>query len=277
MLHAGSVTGIQAICEFILGHSDERLTLQSLAERAGLSPFHFQRSFKAATGVTPKQYIESCRLARLKSTLQERPVTEAIYEAGFSSPSRVYERTSRLGMTPGEYGAGGRGARISYATSDSPLGRMMLAATDRGVCFVQFADSDDALLALLQAEFHSAELQPMGLEQQPQFRAWMAALNDHLRGKNPKLDLPLHIRATAFQMRVWDYLRTIPAGTTASYAEVAQAIGRPTAARAVARACATNRVAILIPCHRVLRGTGDLSGYRWGIERKRKLLDIERR
>ena len=272
-----SVTSIEGICEFIRAHCDERLTLTMLAQQAGVSVFHFQRSFKAATGVTPKQFVESCRLARLKTKLREGRVTEAVYEAGFGSASRVYERTARLGMTPADYGAGGKGATISYASTRSPLGRMMLGATDRGLCFVQFAETDEELLGILRREYPKAELRAMSSGQRELFRGWIAALNAHLQGNEAKLELPLDVRATAFQMRVWDYLRQIPSGATQSYTEVARGIGQPTAARAVARACATNRVAVLIPCHRVLRGTGDLSGYKWGVERKRALLSVEKR
>ncbi len=272
-----SVTSIESICEFIRAHCDEQLTLAMLAGRAGVSVFHFQRSFKAATGVTPKQFVESCRLARLKTKLRAGRVTEAVYEAGFGSASRVYERTARLGMTPADYGAGGKGATISYASTRSPLGRMMLGATDRGLCFVQFAETDEELLGMLRREYPKAQLRAMSSGQRGLFRAWIEALDAHLRGGEAKLALPLDVRATAFQMRVWDYLRQIPRGSTRSYAEVAEGIGQPTAARAVARACATNRVAVLIPCHRVLRGTGDLSGYKWGLERKRALLQIEKR
>lgn len=271
------VTSIESICEFIRAHCDERLTLTMLAQQAGVSVFHFQRTFKAATGVTPKQFVESCRLERLKTKLRKGRVTDAVYEAGFGSASRVYERAARLGMTPAEYGAGGKGAVISYAAARSPLGRMMLGATDRGLCFVQFAETDDALLGMLRSEYPKAELRAMGAGQRALFQDWIEALNAHLRGGEAKIELPLDVRATAFQMRVWDYLRQIPSGATRSYTEVAEGVGQPTAARAVARACATNRVAVLIPCHRVLRGTGDLSGYKWGVERKRALLAIERR
>lgn len=272
-----SVTSVEGICEFIRAHCDERLTLTMLAQRSGVSAFHFQRSFKAATGVTPKQFVESCRLARLKTKLRTGRVTDAVYEAGFGSASRVYERAAKLGMTPAEYGAGGKGATISYAATRSPLGRMMLGATDRGLCFVQFAETDAELLGMLRREYPKAELRAMDAGQRALFKGWIEALNEHLRGGEAKLDLPLDVRATAFQMRVWDYLRQIPSGATQSYKEVAQGIGQPTAARAVARACATNRVAVLIPCHRVLRGTGDLSGYKWGMDRKRAVLTIEKR
>jgi AraC family transcriptional regulator of adaptative response/methylated-DNA-[protein]-cysteine methyltransferase len=266
---------IQTVCDFIRTHSTEKLSLRSLAAKAGLSPYHFQRTFKAKLGVTPKQFAESCRLQALKSELRRRPsVTDAVYEAGFGSGSRVYEHSDRdLGMTPAQYRAWGKGVAISYASVPFTLGRMMLAATDRGLCFLQFGDSDDELLAMLQAEFPEAVLSKMHTPFRGQFRQWMEALRQHMGGT--AVDLPLDLRATAFQMRVWNYLRTIPSGGVRSYAEVAVGIGRPGAARAIARACASNRVALVIPCHRVIRGTGELGGYRWGIDRKRALLQKE--
>lgn len=212
----------------------------------------------------------------LKNHLRTKPVTDAIYEAGYGSCSRVYERTdTHLGMTPAEYGAGGAGAHITYATTRSPLGRMLLAATDRGLCAVQFADTDALLIQQLRREYPAATVRPMSRSSE-EFLQWIGALNDHLRGAMPHADLPLDVRATAFQVKVWNYLRQIPRGETQSYAEVAAAIGHPTAARAVARACASNKVAIVIPCHRVIRGTGHLGGYRWGLDRKASLLAAER-
>jgi len=269
---------IREVCDYIRNNAAEPLSLSQLAGRIGLSPFHFQRSFKAIVGVTPKQFQEACRMDALKSNLRAQPsVTHAIYEAGYGSSSRVYERAdTRLGMTPAEYRKGGEGLAISYVAAGSPLGRMMLAATDRGLCFLQFADSDKKLLNMLQTEYPNATLAPMPQPFSEQFQAWMEALDRHLRGAQPRLDLPLDLRATAFQLKVWDYLQSIPYGSVQSYAEVAAAIGRPAAARAVARACATNQVALVIPCHRVIRGTGALGGYRWGLARKRTLLDKER-
>jgi AraC family transcriptional regulator of adaptative response/methylated-DNA-[protein]-cysteine methyltransferase len=265
-------------CEYIRAHSEDSLPLAELAKRAGLSTFHFQRSFKAVTGVTPKQYQEACRLDALKFALRSQgSVTDAVYEAGFGSSSRVYERAdTRLGMTPGTYRAGGRGARISYAAADSPLGRMMIGATDRGICFLQFAAGDSELVEMLRSEYPEAQISAMPTPYSGDFEDWMAALHEYLEGGEPRLDLPLDVRATAFQMKVWRYLQSIPAGGVESYTEVAKGIGQPTAARAVARACATNRVALVIPCHRVIRGTGELGGYRWGLALKRTLIDKER-
>jgi AraC family transcriptional regulator of adaptative response/methylated-DNA-[protein]-cysteine methyltransferase len=270
----------QALCDYIQAQagSGEPLTLEQLSIRSGLSPFHLQRSFKAALGVTPKDYVEGCRLAALKDKLRSgSTVTDAIYEAGFGSSSRVYERVdTRLGMIPSEYRAGGKGVRISYVTVESPLGRMMVGATDRGLCFIQFAESEPDLLVQLRKEYPAAELQPMDKPWSEQFRLWMYSLDRHLNGTEPKLDLPVEVRATAFQLKVWKYLQSIPYGTVYSYAEVATAIGQATATRAVANACARNTVAIVIPCHRVIRGDGELGGYRWGLARKRTLIDQER-
>jgi AraC family transcriptional regulator, regulatory protein of adaptative response / methylated-DNA-[protein]-cysteine methyltransferase len=269
---------IRKACDYIRSHPHERLPLARLAASAGLSQFHFQRSFKSVVGLTPSQFAEACRLKEFKGQLRARPsVTDAIYQAGFGSGSRVYERVNdRLGMTPVEYRSGGNGVTISYVSVASPLGRMMIGATDRGLCFVQFADSDKDLLQMLRAEYPAATLQPMPRPYPKEFESWMTALENHLKGREPRLDLPLDLRATAFQMKVWRYLQSIPPGSVQSYSEVAAGIGQPTAVRAVARACAMNRVAVVIPCHRVISRSGDPGGYRWGIERKRKLLERER-
>jgi AraC family transcriptional regulator of adaptative response/methylated-DNA-[protein]-cysteine methyltransferase len=204
-------------------------------------------------------------------------VSDAIYEAGFGSGSRVYEKADgQLGMTPSEYRRGGKGLVISYASAQTPLGLLMIGATDRGICFLQFGETHEGLATELQRQFPAATTQAMPPSHASEFSDWMAALNRHLRGLEPRLDLPLDVRGTAFQLIVWRYLQRVPYGEVRSYAEVAEAIGRPSAARAVARACASNGVALLIPCHRVVRGTGELGGYRWGVQRKRVLLDTER-
>jgi AraC family transcriptional regulator of adaptative response/methylated-DNA-[protein]-cysteine methyltransferase len=199
-------------------------------------------------------------------------------DAGFGSASRIYERVdTHLGMTPAQYRQGGKGVAISYVAADTIGGRMMIGATDRGLCFVQFADRDEDLLEMLRAEYPAAHLKPMQEPYPAEFGTWMTALQKHLAGEQQCLDLRLDLRATAFQRRVWKYLQTIPYGSVQSYSEVASAIGQPSAVRAVARACASNRVALAIPCHRVIRGTGELGQYRWGLERKRVLIDAERR
>jgi len=272
---------VRKICRFIEAHAADvdnaELSLDRLALRAGLSRFHFQRSFQAIVGVSPKQYVEGCRVNLLKDNLRRsQDVTAAIYDAGYGSASRVYERAdTRLGMTPKQYRDGGSNLIITYTTVESPAGMIMIGATDRGICFVQFGKNREELLRLLEAEYPAALLEAMRDPAPPVFRQWIAALGAHLAGRQPHLDLPLDIRATAFQMRVWNYLQSIPYGETRSYSQVAEGIGRPSATRAVANACGRNTVAILIPCHRVIRGTGELGGYRWGIEKKRSILQAE--
>jgi AraC family transcriptional regulator, regulatory protein of adaptative response / methylated-DNA-[protein]-cysteine methyltransferase len=269
---------IRDVCRYIERHSDDALTLEQLAKRAAMSRYHFARRFKAIVGVTPKQFLAGARLRRFKGDLKaKKAIDAAVYDAGYGSPSRVYEKAGqRLGMTPAQYRRAGEGVSISYATLDTPVGLMMIGATDRGICFLQFGESADELLDRLRSEYRNAEISPMREPYHPQFAAWVDAIERHLRGERPHLDLPLDIRATAFQMRVWNYLQTIPYGDVQSYREVAAAIGEPKAARAVANACARNPAAIVIPCHRVIRESGDLGGYRGGIARKRTLLDRER-
>ncbi len=243
-----------------------------------MSPFHFQRTFKAIVGLTPKEFHEAERVRTLKAGLKSgRSVTDAIYDAGFGSSSRVYERAdTRLGMTPLQYREGGRGLVISHACAKTPLGLVMIGATDRGLCFIQFGDSEKSLEEALAQEYPRATLAPMPQAQTRAFDAWMRALVAYLEGSAASLELPLDVRGTAFQMRVWRYLQTIPYGEVQSYAEVARGIGQPSAVRAVAQACASNTIALAIPCHRVIRGNGELGGYRWGLVRKRTLIDRER-
>ena len=265
---------VKAICRFIEQHLDETLTLERLGKEFQQSPFHLQRRFRAALGITPREYADSCRLRALKRNLQAGDsVTRAMYDAGYGSSSRLYERTaSQLGMTPDKYRRGAIAASIRYACTDSPLGRMLVAATERGICSIQFGRTDAELMEGLKREFPFAVRKP----DENALQAWMEALLGHMRGKDLDSALPLDIRATAFQRRVWRYLQSIPFGETKSYAQVAKAIGRPTACRAVARACATNPVAVAIPCHRVVREDGSMGGYRWGIQRKKALLEMER-
>jgi len=259
------------ICRYIEQHLDEPITLELLGRVFRQSPFHLQRRFKAALGITPREYADSCRLRLLKRNLQAGDnVTRAMYDAGYGSSSRLYERTdSQLGMTPAAYRKGGAGMQIRYSIAQSALGKLLVAVTERGICSVQFGDSEEELKAGLLKEFGAA-----GISQEPPSEA-ICALLRHLSGSPPVTKLPLDIRATAFQRRVWEHLQSIPYGQTESYAEVAQAIGHPKATRAVARACASNPVAIAIPCHRVIRGDGSLGGYRWGIDRKKALLESE--
>lgn len=269
---------MEEICRYIEAHSDETLSLDMLAQRAGMSRFHFQRTFKALLGVTPKQYHDAHRVRDLKTHLKSSAdVTAAVYDAGFGSSSRVYERAdTRLGMTPKAYRSDGNGVHITYVSFETPLGLLMVGATDRGLCFVQFGERHQELESMLRAEYPNATFEPMREPHDPQFTAWVEALRRHLRGEQPHLDLPADIRATAFQLRVWKYLQSIPYGEVRSYAEVAKDIGKPGAARAVAHACASNVLALVIPCHRVIRGSGELAGYRWGLPRKRALIDRER-
>lgn len=265
---------VKAICRFIELHLDEPLTLERLGKEFHQSPFHLQRRFRAALGITPREYADSCRLRMLKRNLQAGDsVTRAMYDAGYGSSSRLYERTaSQLGMTPDKYRRGAIAATIRYACADSPLGRMLVAATELGICSIQFGRTDAELLEGLKREFPFA----MRKADEGGLQPWIEALLSHMRGKDLDSALPLDIRATAFQRRVWRYLQSIPFGETRSYRQVAKAIGRPSACRAVARACATNPVAVAIPCHRVVREDGSMGGYRWGMERKKALLEMER-
>jgi len=266
---------VKSVCRYIEQHLDEPITLARLGVEFNLSPFHLQRTFKAILGVTPRAYAESCRMNLLKHNLQTgHSVTRAMYDAGYSSSSRLYERTaSQLGMTPDKYRRGSIATAIRYSCVNSPLGRMIVAATDIGICAIQFADSDEELEQGLKREFPFAARQ----RDDGALRDWTQKLLRQMSGKSLNSSLPLDIQATAFQRRVWAYLQSIPYGETRSYSQVAKDMGQPTAARAVARACATNPISLAIPCHRVVRGTGDLAGYRWGIERKKTLLDLEKR
>lgn len=265
---------VKNICRYIEQHLDEPVTLERLGAAFGQSPFHLQRTFKKALGITPREYTDSCRMKLLKRNLQTgQSVTHALYDAGYSSSSRLYERTaSHLGMTPDKYRRGAIAATIRYTCTDSPLGRMLVAATSKGICAIQFADTDDELVEGLKREF------PFAVRKQDDdsMRSWTQTLLSQISGHKLSRALPLDIQATAFQRRVWAHLQSLPFGTTQSYGEVAKAIGQPTAARAVARACATNPVAVAIPCHRVVREDGEMGGYRWGVGRKRALLQLER-
>ena len=267
-----------SLCEYIKQNLERTLNLDQLAQRVQLSPQYLQRLFKSIVGVSPKQYADACRLQKLKGGLRtSKDVTEAVYGAGFGSSSRVYERSdSQLGMTPGEYRKGGPGIVVTYAPIESAFGLLLLGATDRGICFLQFGESLAGLLTELRREYPAASFEPMRSPLAPEFERWAMALSLYLEGDEPRLDLPLDVRSTAFQMKVWTYLQSIPRGSVQSYGEVAAGIGQPGAARAVGRACATNRVALVIPCHRVIRGGGELGEYRWGLARKRALLDAER-
>ena len=258
------------------GDNEARLTLSSLSKAVGMAPNQLERAFRRVMGITPRQYSDAQRMRRLKSNLQRgENVTTALYDAGFGSSRGLYERApSQLGMTPGTYRQGGAGMRIHYTIVDSPLGRLLVAATDRGISALYLGEKDAPLKAALQKEYPRAEIDSDSSASK-NLGGWVSKVLAHLRGKEPHLDLPIDVQATAFRRRVWEELKRIPYGATRTYSEVARAIGRPAAIRAVARACATNPVSVVVPCHRVVRADGNLAGYRWGIERKRALLEHE--
>lgn len=271
---ADTVTTITDICSFIRRDPETKHTLASLSQRAMLSPAHFQRVFKRVVGVSPRQFADACRLDRFKSGLKQgESVTVAMCAAGYGSSSRLYEKTDgQLGMTPSEYRAGGRAAVIRYATASCDLGRVLLAVTGKGVCAVSIANADGPLEKFLQSEFPAAEL----VRDDAGLAGWLAELLKAVAG-GPHKALPLDVQATAFQRRVWQELQRIPRGETRTYRELAEAIGKPKAVRAVARACATNPTAVLVPCHRVIGTDGKLHGYRWGVARKNRLLAAEQK
>ncbi len=264
---------VEQVCHYIESHLDTPLHLADLSAQFHLSPYHLQRTFKRIVGVSPRQYVESCRLGQFKVRLQDgEAVTSAFYNAGYQSSSSVYDRTPvQLGMTPTAYQQGGKGVRIGYVVAESSLGYVLVAATERGVAAVRFGDSEQALATDLAHEFPEAEV----THDEEGLRIWVDILLSMLQGQPSLQSVPLDVHASAFQWKVWEALRAIPSGQTRSYREVAQAIGQPTAVRAVARACATNPVAVFIPCHRVVRNNGQLGGYRWGVERKQQLLALE--
>jgi len=279
--HPASVNGahpdvalVRETCRRLDSHPDAAASLAALSALTGTSPSRLLRAFRAVLGVTPRQYRDARRLERFRRQLHERKrVSPATYAAGYGSSSRVYERAgAHLGMTPATYARGGRGARIAFTVVPCPHGSLLVAATERGICRIGLGAGAEELAAGLRAEFPAAQIR----RDRGPLRRSVGAILRHLEGRAPHLDLPLDVRATAFQRAVWEALRKIPYGSTRSYAEIARAIGRPRATRAVARACATNPAAIVIPCHRVVRADGDLGGYRWGIRRKRALIEGER-
>jgi AraC family transcriptional regulator, regulatory protein of adaptative response / methylated-DNA-[protein]-cysteine methyltransferase len=257
----------------IIAEAEEAPALDDLATAVGLSRFHFHRVFKAVTGLTPRAYAAAHRGERLRERLpKSASVTQAIYESGFNSSGRFYaDAPTMLGMTPTAFRAGGAATVIRFGVGQCSLGVILVAATDKGVCSIMLGDDPDALVRELEDRFPKARL----IGGDTEFEAWMAKVVGFVEAPAIGLDLPLDIRGTAFQQRVWQALRQIPAGATASYAEVAEKIGAPEAFRAVAGACASNPIALAIPCHRVVRTDGALSGYRWGVARKRALLDRE--
>jgi AraC family transcriptional regulator, regulatory protein of adaptative response / methylated-DNA-[protein]-cysteine methyltransferase len=269
---------VRRICHAIDEHEEEPQTLKSLSEETGVSAHHLQRTFKDVMGITPRQYSDSQRLKKFKTNVKDgSSVTNAMYDAGYGSSRSLYEKSSaQLGMTPATYGRGGAGMRIIYTTADCSLGRLLVAATNRGVCSVALGDTDAALITALFAEYPNASIDSQDTSISASLNLWLDQVLALIAGKTPNVDLPLDIQATAFQWQVWEELRRIPLGETRSYQEIAAAIQKPKAVRAVARACASNHAALVIPCHRVVREDKSPSGYRWGLKRKEELLRRER-
>jgi AraC family transcriptional regulator, regulatory protein of adaptative response / methylated-DNA-[protein]-cysteine methyltransferase len=266
---------VQRVCTLLNSSDSETVKLAELASHAGVSVFHLQRTFKRVMGISPRQYLAARRFGNFKALVRKGDsVTTALYESGFNSSSRLYEYASEeLGMTPATYSRGGRGVNINYTIVASSMGRLLVAMTERGVCAVRMGDTDAELEKDLREEFPHAKIK----RDDSALREQLQKILSHLDNNEPRLDLPLDIRATAFQRQVWDKLRAIPYGQTVSYGDVAKALGKPGAVRAVGRACATNPVALVIPCHRVVREDQSLGGYRWGLERKKKLLAREQK
>ncbi|HEY7405465.1 MAG TPA: bifunctional DNA-binding transcriptional regulator/O6-methylguanine-DNA methyltransferase Ada [Candidatus Angelobacter sp.] len=264
---------IEAACRYIDENLDITLSLTAISRHVAISPFHFQRLFKRILGISPRQYQQARRAGKFRQALlSEGRVTDAIYEAGYSSSSRAYESIpAQLGMTPSAFRRKGEGVAIRYAILTTDLGRMLIATTERGVCAVRFGESDAALLRELKHDFEAAEIS----RDDERLAPVATQVEQLLSGSPGAVNIPIDIQGTAFQQLVWETLRKIPAGETRSYAEVAASIGRPKAVRAVANACASNPVAVVVPCHRVVQKSGSLAGYRWGVNRKKTLLEKE--
>src|SRR5437660_5649916 len=264
---------VDRVCKYIEANLEGKLTLATLSHQVGLSPYHFQRTFKRVLGVSPREYVKARRLARMKRFLRNgETVNSSLYNAGFSSRSRVYENVpGGLGVNPGEFRRGGEGLRIRYSIIDSPLGRLLVAATERGVCGVCIGDSDAFVESSLTEDYLYAILQRSDAE----MKDWTSAFANYFDGDPLAVNLPLDVKATVFQSRVWKIIQSIPFGKTTTYSKIAKQLGEPEASRAVARACATNPAALVIPCHRVIGKDSSLRGYRWGIERKLALLKLE--
>jgi AraC family transcriptional regulator, regulatory protein of adaptative response / methylated-DNA-[protein]-cysteine methyltransferase len=276
---SSQIQTIQKLCEFINENSAEKLTLQRLSEESGMSPFHLQRTFKRVTGVTPREYTEAVRLGRLKLSLRSgSSIRKSTYRAGYNTSGWLYFRPNeKLGMSPLKYKKGGEGLTVNYHISDSPLGKLLVAATERGVCLVRLADSSQKLVSYLRSEYPKAMLETASNSRNKNLSLSVEKITEYLtKGTDlEKSNLPLDLHATAFQWRVWKELRAIPYGDVRSYSEVARRIGLPKATRAVANACASNPVPLVVPCHRVVPKTGGIGNYGLGIERKKILLDKE--
>lgn len=270
---SANIALVQKAAALLARNNEEAVRLNGIARELGMSTSRLRRAFAHVTGLSPRDLAEALRVDRFKKLLRQgSKITDALYETGYGSSSRVYERSNaQLGMTPATYQKGGKGMKLGYTITNAKLGKVLVAATERGVSAVYLGDSDAKLLGELRKEYPKAELAPAknGLEK------WVKEIVSRTEGNPPKQELPLDLLATAFQRRVWQELQRIPLGKTRTYAQVALALGKPSASRAVARACATNPVSVVVPCHRVIRGDGNLAGYRWGLERKRQLLKTE--
>ncbi len=263
---------VMQACQLIENNFDKEISLEFLAAQINVSPSHLQRTFKQTLGVSPKEFADAQRLNNFKQQVRQSDVTTAMYESGFGSSRALYEKaTQNLGMTPATYRKGGKNLKISFVTADSSLGKLLVAATEKGVCAIAFGETSAELQSNLTNEFPAAEIQP----DEHNLQTFVRAIVEHLDGTRKTLDLPLDLQATVFQLKVWAELRQIPYGEMRSYKQIAESLGNAKAVRAVARACATNPVALVNPCHRVIGANGNLSGYRWGINRKKQLLDRE--
>ncbi len=271
---AAPVALVQQAASHLAESSEGGVRLGVLAKTLGTTQATLRRAFLQVTGLKPRELAEALRIKRFKAMLRAgKSIADALYETGYGSSSRVYERSNaQLGMTPATYQKGGQGMKIGYSIAKSPLGKVLVAATERGVSAVYLGDAENAMVEELRKEYPRAEIAPAA----DSFQRWVREIVQRIEGKRPRLELPLDLQATAFQRRVWQELQRIPRGRTRTYSQVARSLGQPKAVRAVARACATNPVSIVVPCHRVIREDGALAGYRWGLSRKEQLLAQER-
>jgi len=271
---AGPIALVQRAAQHLANSSEDGIQLAGLAAALGTTQGTLRRAVFQVTGLKPRELAEALRVKRFKELLRSgKSITDALYETGYGSSSRVYERSNaQLGMTPATYRKGGKGMKIGYTIAKSPLGKVLVAATERGVSAVYLGDVESKLISELREEYPRAEIVPAA----DSYQRWVREIVQRIEGKQPRLELPLDLQATAFQRLVWQELQRIPRGRTRTYSEVARALGRPKAVRAVARACATNPVSIVVPCHRVIREDGTMAGYRWGVSRKEQLLAQER-
>jgi AraC family transcriptional regulator, regulatory protein of adaptative response / methylated-DNA-[protein]-cysteine methyltransferase len=270
---SGAVALVERAAKELASSNEESVKLGALAKKLGTTQGTLRRAFQQTTGLAPRELAEALRIKKFKAMLRAgSKIVDALYETGYGSSSRVYERSdAQLGMTPATYQKGGKGMKIGYTVTRSPLGKVLVAATERGVSAVYLGDAENALVAELREEYPRAEIAPAKDADQK----WVKEIVQRIDGKQPRMELPLDLQATAFQRRVWQELQNIPRGKTRTYSQVARALGKPKAIRAVARACATNPVSIVVPCHRVIREDGALAGYRWGLSRKQQLLEKE--